>query len=168
MAGTKFILEPCITTLCTGAGFVALGFMRGKLALLAVARVVVNQGHASCGQDVLSDHCAAIGRVHQFVASIHPLGAQARERSCDDPAVMYARTGEHCADGHTAASAVQVQLVAFAADLVALRILLGARGASRIKFKEHLLQRLGALALQWTWIGGGAYFAFFGAPRFAF
>lgn len=95
-------------------------------------------------------------------------GLHAGQTRVCDPAVVYTRACEHCAEGHTAAGAVQRQFVAFAADLVALRILLGARGASRIKFKEHLLQRLGALALQWAWLGGGAYFAFFGAPRFAF
>jgi hypothetical protein len=47
-----------------------------------------------------------------------------------------------------------VQLVALPTDFVTLRVLLGAYGASRVEIKEHLLQRLTALALQGTGLRG--------------
>jgi hypothetical protein len=41
---------------------------------------VVNQGPASRSLNVLADHRAAISCIHQFVASIDPLGTDACER----------------------------------------------------------------------------------------
>ena len=46
---------------------------------------------------------------------------------------MHVGAGKNGADGHTTASGVQMQLVALPTDLVALRILLGSRGTSRVK-----------------------------------
>jgi hypothetical protein len=89
IAGTRLILEPRVTTLCTGACFVTLYLEWRKLTLIPAALVVVNQGHPSCGLDFFSDHRAAVGRrIHQFVASIHPLRADVRERQCD-PTVVH-------------------------------------------------------------------------------
>ena len=84
--------------------------MGRKLPLFPFARVVVNQRHASCGQDFLTDHRAAVSSVHQFVAGIDPLATDAYERY-GDPTVMHVRARKNGADGHTAASRIQVQLV---------------------------------------------------------
>lgn len=80
MAGAKFVLEPRVAALCTGAGFVTLRLVWRKLAFLPFAWVVVNQGDSSCALDFFADHRAAIGGIHQFIARIDPLRADAHER----------------------------------------------------------------------------------------
>ena len=48
--------------------------MRRKLTLLSFARLVINQRDTSSNFNGLLDHRTAIGRIHQLVASIDPLG----------------------------------------------------------------------------------------------
>ena len=167
MMCTEFVLESCIAALGTRAGLVALGFMRRKFLLLPFSRIVVNQGHATCHPDFLSDHRAATCCVHQFVTGINSLSADTCERQCD-PAVMYVRASKNGANGYATAGRIQMQLVAFPTDFVTQRVLLGAHGASRVEFKWHLLKRLALLALQWAGLGGAGEFRILVDDRVSF
>src|SRR5690606_12638860 len=71
-------------------------------------------------------------------------------------------------DRHAAAGGVEMQLVALPADLVTLRVLLGAGSTSRVEFSDYFRQCLAALALQGAGLGGRANFAFCWTTTFVF